>query len=175
LKEAKIFDLLLQHKITRMPVVPTANYDDHPETIEISSSDDDGDKVEEPNNDPTTPPARGSRTEQTSGETEAGGDDIEIDEDEEDMGGQPSEAKKRRTEVRNIRDQFEKMIADASQIQYCFICGGTHDTEGCLLHDNEQMKDAFMRMRSVMEEQSKSPSSSEKSKMATRGRNDKLP
>ena len=175
LKEAKIFDLLLQHKITRMPVVPTANYDDHPETIEISSSDDDGDKVEEPNNDPTTPPARGSRTEQTSGETEAGGDDIEIDEDEEDMGGQPSEAKKRRTEVRNIRDQFEKMIADASQIQYCFICGGTHDTEGCLLHDNEQMKDAFMRMRSVMEEQSKSPSSSEKSKMATRGRKDKLP
>ena len=175
LKEAQIFELLIQHKITRMPVIPTANYDDHPETIEISSSDEDGDEVEEPDDDPPTPPARGSRTEQTSGETEAGDDDIEIDEEEEDVGGQPSEAKKRRTEVRNIRDQFEKMIAEASQIRYCFICGGDHDIEECLQHDNEQMRDALVRMRSVMNEQSKSPSSSEKSKMATRGRKDKLP
>jgi hypothetical protein len=175
LKEAKVFDLLLRNEITRMPTAPTANYDDHPEMIEVSSSDDDGDEVEEPDDDPTSPPARGSRMEQTSGETDAGGDDIEIDEDEEDMGGQPSEAKKRRTEVRNIRDQFEKMIAEASHVHYCFICGGTHDIEECPMQDNEQMKDTLMRMRLIMEEQSKSPSSSEKSKTGTRGRKDKLP
>ena len=76
-----------------MPIIPTANYDDHPEMIEVSSSDDDGDEVEEPDDEPTSPPARGSRMEQTSGETEAGDDDIEIDEDEEDMGGRPSGGK----------------------------------------------------------------------------------
>ena len=175
LKEAKIYDLLLRNEITRMPIIPTANYDDHPEMIEVSSSDDDGDEVEEPDDEPTSPPARGSRMEQTSGETEAGDDDIEIDEDEEDMGGRPSGAKKRRTEVRSIRDQFEKVIAEASQVQYCLNCGGTHDIEDCPLQDNEPMKDALARMRLIMNEQSKSPSSSEKSKMATRGRKDKLP
>ena len=76
LREARVFDLLLRNEITRMPVVPTANYDDHPEMIEVSSSDDDGDEVEEPDDDPTSPPARGSRMDQTSGETDAGGDDI---------------------------------------------------------------------------------------------------
>ena len=125
LREAKVFDLLLRNEITRMPTAPTANYEDHPEMIEVSSSDDDGDEVEEPDDDPTSPPARGSRMQQTSGETDAGGDDIDIDEDEEDMGGQPSEAKKRRTEVRNIRDQFEKMIAEASHcsITVSFVVG----------------------------------------------------
>jgi hypothetical protein len=49
------------------------------------------------------------------------------------------------------------MVAAASQAQYCFICGGTHDIEECPLQDNEQMKDAFTRMRLIMEEQSKSP------------------
>ena len=141
----------------------------------MSLSDDDGDEVEEPDDDPTSPPARGSRMQQTSGETDAGGDDIDIDEDEEDMGGQPSEAKKRRTEVRNIRDQFEKMIAEASHVHYCFICGGTHDIEECPMQDDEHMRDTLMRMRLIVEEQSKSPSSSEKSKTATRGRKDKLP
>ena len=175
LREARVFDLLLRNEITRMPVVPTANHDDHPEMIEVSSSDDDGDEVEEPDDDPTSPPARGSRMDQTSGETDAGGDDIEIDEDEEDMGGQPSEAKKRRTEVRNIRDQFEKMIAEASIVHYCFMCGGTHDIEECPMQDDEHMKDTLMRMRMIMEEQSKSPSSSEKSRTATRGRKEKLP
>ena len=144
LREARVFDLLLRNEITRMPVVPTANHDDHPEMIEVSSSDDDGDEVEEPDDDPTSPPARGSRMDQTSGETDAGGDDIEIDEDEEDMGGQPSEAKKRRTEVRNIRDQFEKMIAEASIVHYCFMCGGTHDIEECPMQDDEHMKDTLM-------------------------------
>jgi len=126
-----------------MPTAPTANYDDHPEMIEVSSSDDDGDDVEEPDDDPTSPPARGSRMEQTSGETDAGGDDIEIDEDEEDMGGQPSEAKKRRTEVRNIRDQFEKMIAEASHVHYCFICGGTHDIEECPMQSFRKLVEPF--------------------------------
>ena len=42
-----------------------------------------------------------TRMEQTSGETDTGVDDIEVDDDAEDMGGQPSEAKKRRTEVRS--------------------------------------------------------------------------
>ena len=147
LREAKIFDLLIRHEITRMPVVPTANYDDHPETIEISSSDDEEVEVEEPDDDPTSPPVRSSRMEQTSGETEAGDDDIEIDVDAEDMGGEPSEAKKRRIGVRSIRDQFDRMVAEASQVNYCFICGGAHDIEQCHLQDNEQMRDAFMRMR----------------------------
>ena len=147
LREAGIFDLLLQKEITRMPVPPTVNYDDHPEMVEVSSSDEDVDEVDEPEEDPTSPTARGPRMEQTSGETDAGGDDIEIDEDEEDMGGQPSEAKKRRTEVRNIRDQFEKMIADASTVQFCFICGGMHDIDECPMQDDENMRDTLLRMR----------------------------
>ena len=140
LKEAGIFDLLLQKKITRMPVLPEANYDDHPEMIEVSSSDEEEDEVGEPEEETTTPTARGPRAEQTSGETDAGAGDIEIEEEEEDMGGQPSEAKKRRTEVRNIRDQFEKLIADASSVQYCFICGGMHDIDECTTPDDENMK-----------------------------------
>ena len=175
LREAGIFDLLLQKRITRMPVPPTANYDDHPEMIEISSSDEEMDEVDEPEEETTSPTARGPRVKQTSGETDAGGDDIEIDEDEEDMGGQPSEAKKRRTEVRNIREQFEKLIADASTVQYCFICGGMHDIDECSTPDDENMRDTLLRMRLIMDQKSKSPSSSERSKTATRGRKDKLP
>ena len=175
LKEAGIFNLLLQKKITRMPVLPAANYDDHPEMVEVSSSDEEMDEVDEPEEETTSPTARGPRVEQTSGETDAGGDDIEVEEDEEDVGGQPSEAKKRRTEVRNIRNQFEKLIADASTVQYCFICGGMHDIDECSIPDDENMRDTLLRMRLIMDEKSKSPSSSERSKAATRGRKDKLP
>ena len=175
LREAGIFNLLLQKKITRMPVLPAANYDDHPEMVEISSSDEEMDEVDEPEEETSSPTARGPRAEQTSGETDAGGDDIEVEEDEEDVGGQPSEAKKRRTEVRNIRDQFEKLIADASNVQYCFICGGMHDIDECSTPDDENMRDTLWRMRLIMDEKSKSPSSSERSKAATRGRKDKLP
>ena len=175
LKEAGIFNLLLQKKITRMPVLPAANYHDHPEMVEVSSSDEEMDEVDEPEEETTSPTARGPRVEQTSGETDAGGDDIEVDEDEEDVGGQPSEAKKRRTEVRNIRNQFEKLIADASTVQYCFICGGMHDIDDCSTPDDENMRDTLLRMRLIMDEKSKSPSSSERSKAATRGRKDKLP
>ena len=175
LREAGIFDLLLQKKITRMPVLPAANYDDHPEMVEVSSSDEEMDEVDEPEEETTSPTARGPRAEQTSGETDAGGDDIEVEEDEEDVGGQPSEAKKRRTEVRNIRNQFEKLIADASNVQYCFICGGMHDIDECPTPDDENMRDTLWRMRLIMDQKSKSPSSSERSKAATRGRKDKLP
>ena len=175
LREAGIFNLLLQKKITRMPVLPAANYDDHPEMVEVSSSDEEMDEVDEPEEETTSPTARGPRAEQTSGETDAGGDDIEVEEDEEDVGGQPSEAKKRRTEVRNIRDQFEKLIADASNVQYCFICGGMHDIDECSTPDDENMRDTLWRMRLIMDQKSKSPSSSERSKAATRGRKDKLP
>ena len=176
LQDAKMFELLTQRQITRMPIIPTANYDDHPETIEISSSDEgEGDEVEEPDDDAPSPPARGTRMEQTSGETEAGNDDINIDEEDDDVGGQPSEAKKRRTDIRGIRDQFDELMAKASEIRFCFICGGDHNFEQCPQHDTEQMRGAFHQMRLVMNEQSKSPSSSEKSKAATRGRKDKLP
>ena len=175
LREAGIFDLLLQKKITRMPVLPAANYDDHPEMVEVSSSDEEMDEVDEPEEETTSPTARGPRAEQTSGETDAGGGDIEVEEDEEDVGGQPSEAKKRRTEVRNIRNQFEKLIADASNVRYCFICGGTHDIDECPTPDDENMRDTLWRMRLIMDQKSKSPSSSERSKAATRGRKDKLP
>ena len=175
LREAGIFDLLLQKKITRMPVLPAANYDDHPEMVEVSSSDEEMDEVDEPEEETTSHTARGPRAEQTSGETDAGGDDIEVEEDEEDVGGQPSEAKKRRTEVRNIRNQFERLIADASNVQYCFICGGMHDIDECPTPDDENMRDTLWRMRLIMDQKSKSPSSSERSKAATRGRKDKLP
>ena len=175
LREAGIFDLLLHKKITRMPVLPAANYDDHPEMVEVSSSDEEMDEVDEPEEETTSPTARRPRAEQTSGETDAGGDDIEVEEDEEDVGGQPSEAKKRRTEVRNIRNQFEKLIADASNVQYCFICGGMHDIDECPTPDDENMRDTLWRMRLIMDQKSKSPSSSERSKAATRGRKDKLP
>ena len=175
LREAGVFNLLLQKKITRMPVLPAANYDDHPEMVEVSSSDEEMDEADEPEEETTSPTARGPRAEQTSGETDAGGDDIEVEEDEEDVGGQPSEAKKRRTEVRNIRDRFEKLIADASNVQYCFICGGMHDIDECSTPDDENMRDTLWRMRLIMDEKLKSPSSSERSKAAMRGRKDKLP
>ena len=177
LREAKIFDLLIQKEITRMPTIPTANYDDNPEMIEISSSEDEEGEaeVEDPEDDPSSPTARGTRMEQTSGETGAGDDEIEVDDDVEDMGGQPSEAKKRRTEVRSLRDQFEKVVADASNARYCLVCGGNHNLDECQAQDNETVIDAIVRMRLMMEQQSKSPSSSERSGAATRGRKDKLP
>ena len=176
LREAKVFDLLLKNEITRMPVIPTANYDDNPEMIEISSSEDEEDEVEEPEDDPSSPPARGSRMErklqvkQTLGLTISTSMKMKRT-----WGGRPSEAKKRRTEVRSIRDQFDKMIAEASHVRYCLVCGGEHNLDECHLQDNETVRDAIMRMRLIMEEQSKSPSSSEKSRTATRGRKDKLP
>ena len=55
LREAGIFNLLLQKKITRMPVLPAANYDDHPEMVEISSSDEEMDEVDEPEEETTSP------------------------------------------------------------------------------------------------------------------------
>ena len=56
-----------------MPNIPTANYDDNPEMIEISSSEDEEEvEVEEPEDEPPSPTARGTRTEQTSGETDTG-------------------------------------------------------------------------------------------------------
>ena len=75
LREGKIFDLLMQKEITRMPTIPTANYDDNPELIEISSSEDEEEEPEviEPEEDPSSPTARGTRMEQTSGEIGAGG------------------------------------------------------------------------------------------------------
>ena len=92
-------------------------------------------------------------------------------------GGQPSETKKRRTEVRIIRDQFNEMIKKASDAKVCFICGGVHGIEDCAQYDDDRTKIALDHMRTILEEQSKSPSSSEKSRAgtATRGRKDKLP
>ena len=46
-----------------MPTIPTANYDDNPELIEISSSEDEEEEPEviEPEEDPSSPTARGTR------------------------------------------------------------------------------------------------------------------
>ena len=159
-----------------MHEIPTAANDDKDIEIEISSDEDEAMEVDEPDDAPPTPTARRTREGQTSGDTEADGDGIEVDdEDAEGMGGQPSEAKKRRTEVRSIRDQFDKMMADASNASFCLVCGGQHSFEDCLAQNNEQVMDAIVRMKLTMEQHSKSPSSSEKSKAATRGRKDKLP
>ena len=84
LRQAGIFDLLEKQGITRMPTIPTANYDDQPETVEISS---DEEEEEGQDDDPSAPPVRGSRKDQTSGETEAGEGEIEVDDEEEDVGG----------------------------------------------------------------------------------------
>ena len=176
LKESQVINLLITNEVTRMHTIPTAKNDDDDEEIEISSDEDEVIEVDEPDDVLSSPAARGSRMEQTSGETEADGDEIEVDDEEaEDMGGQPSEAKKRRTEVRNLRDQFEKMVADASNVSFCLACGGDHNIEECPEQNNEQMLDAIMRMKLMMEQHSKSPSSSERSKAATKGRKDKLP
>ena len=56
LKEAGIFDLLEKHLITRMPTIPTDNYDDQPDMVEISSEEEEGQ-----DDDPSAPPVRGSR------------------------------------------------------------------------------------------------------------------
>ena len=159
-----------------MPSIPKANYDDLPETVEISS-DEDVEEDEEPDEGPTTPSARGSRKDQTSGETETGEGDVKVEEEDDDMGGQPSETKKRRTEVRIIRDQFNEMIKKASDAKVCFICGGVHGIDECAQQDDDRTKIALDHMRIILEEQSKSPSSSEKSRAGTttRGRKDKLP
>ena len=125
---------------------------------------------------PTTPTARGPRAEQTSGETDAGAGDIEIEEEEDDHGG-PTFGKRRSAELRcgTFVNRFEKLIADALDVQYCFICGGRHGIDECTTPDDENMKDTIWRMRLIMDQKSKSPSSSERSKAATRGRKDKLP
>ena len=54
----------------------------------------------------------------------------------------------RRTEVRNIREQFEKLIADASIVRYCFICGGVHDIEECPMQDDENILEDGLQCRS---------------------------
>ena len=48
-----------------MPTIPTATYDDNPELIEISSSEDEEEEPEviEPEEDPSSPTARGTRME----------------------------------------------------------------------------------------------------------------
>ena len=106
LKESKVMELLIAKEVTRMQNILTTANDDKDIEIEISSDEDVEMEVDEPDDVPPSPTARRSREGQTSGDTEAGGDDIEVDDDgAEDMGGQPSEAKKRRTDVRHLRDQ----------------------------------------------------------------------
>ena len=73
-----------------------------------------------------------------------------MDDDEGDDGGQPSEAKKRRTEVRNIREQFDKMIEEVTQVNFCFHCGGEHNLEQCPQRRDDLMANALNRMRTVM-------------------------
>ena len=48
---------------------------------EVSSSDEEVDEVDEPDEETTTPTARGPRAEQTSGETDAGAGEVEIEEE----------------------------------------------------------------------------------------------
>ena len=67
------------------------------------------------------------------------------------------------------------MMADASEVSYCLACGGEHNVEHCTKQDNEKLLDAILQMKLTMEQHSKSPSSSERSKAATKGRKDKLP
>ena len=176
LKESKVLELLLSKGVTRMKEIPTATTEEAGVEIEISSDEDIEMDAEEPEGVPPSPTARRSREGQSSGDTEADGDEIEVDDEgAEDMGGQPSEAKKRRTDVRHLRVQLEKMISDASEASYCLACGGTHIVEKCPHQDNEKLLDAILQMKFMMELHSKSPSSSERSKTATRGRKDKLP
>ena len=176
LRESQVLELLLAKGVTRMKDLPTAANDETGVEIEISSDEDVEMDIEEPEGVPPSPTARRSREGQSSGDTEADGDEIEVDDDgAEDMGGQPSEAKKRRTDVRHLRVQLEKMMSDASEASYCLACGGEHNVEHCPHQDNEKLLDAILQMKCVMEVNSKSPSSSERSKTATRGRKDKLP
>ena len=84
--------------------------------------------------------------------------------------------RKRHIGVRSIIEHFDKMIEDANQMNFCFQCGGEHALEVCPEMNDNMMANALNRMRTVMEEQSKSPSS-DRSRTAkiTRGPNDKLP
>ena len=160
-----------------MKDIPADTNEEPDVEIEISSNEDvEMVEEEEPEGVPPSPTARRSREGQSSGDTEAEGDEIEVDHEEaEDMGGQPSEAKKRRTDVRHLRIQLEKMMSDASEVLYCLACGGEHNVERCPEQDHEKLLDAILQMKFMMEIHSKSPSSSERSKTATRGRKDKLP
>ena len=176
LEESEVLGLLLSKGITRMKEIPTAIHDEPGVEIEISSDEDVEMITEEPEGVPPSLTARRSREGQSSGDTEADGDEIEVDDEgAEDVGGQPSEAKKRRTDVRHLRVQLEKMMSDASEASYCLACGGEHNVEQCPHQDNEKMLDAILQMKFLMGVHSKSPSSSERSKTVTRGRKDKLP
>ena len=176
LEESEVLGLLLTKGVTRMKEIPTTADGGTGVEIEISSDEDIEMDVEEPEGVPPSPTARRSREGQSSGDTEAGGDEIEVDDEgAEDMGGQPSDAKKRRTDVRHLRVQLEKMMSDASEASYCLACGGEHNVEACSHQDNEKLMDAILQMKFVMDVHSKSPASSERSKTATRGRKDKLP
>ena len=156
-----------RNTITRMPKPPTANYDDQPETVEISS-DEEEEEEEDQDDDVTPPTARGSRKDQTSGETEIGEGDVDMDDDEGYDESQPSEAKKRRTGVRNIREQFDRMIEEATQANFCFQCGGEHSLALCPHRDDNLTANALNRTRTIMEDKSRTA-------RATRGRKDKLP
>ena len=176
LEESQVLGLLLSKGVTRMKEIPADANEEPDVEIEISSDEDVEMVEDEPEGVPPSPTARRSREGQSSGDTEAEGDEIEVDDEgTEDMGGQPSKAKKRRTDVRHLRIQLEKMMSDASEAVYCLACGGEHNVEQCRQQDNEKLLDAILQMKFLMEVHSKSPSSSERSKTATRGRKDKLP
>ena len=89
---------LQKHEITRLPKIPTANYDDQPETVEISSDEEEEEEDQDDDLSPRT--VRGSPKDQASGETEAGEGDVDMDDDEGEDEGHPM--KKRRTGVRNM-------------------------------------------------------------------------
>lgn len=78
--------------------------------------------------------------------------------------------------MRSIIEHFDKIIEDANQMNFCFQCGAERALEVCPEMNDNMMANALNRMRTVMEEQSKSPSS-DRSRTAkvTRGRKDKLP
>ena len=153
-----------------MPRPPSPDDGEHQETVEISSDEEDQE------DDESSPMVRESQNDQGAGDTETGDPDVDMDEVNADEEGQPSEAKKRRIGVRSIIEHFDKMIEDANQRNFCFQCGGEHALEVCPEMNDNMMANALNKMRSVMEEQSKSPSSDRsRTSKVTRRRKDKLP
>ena len=88
LRESKVMELLLSKGVTRMKEIPTAANEEAGVEIEISADEDVEMGAEEPEGVPPSPTARRSREGQSSGDTEADGDEIEVDDEgAEDMGG----------------------------------------------------------------------------------------
>eukprot|EP00435_Cladocopium_sp_Y103_P061746 s290_g23.t1 len=170
LEDSGVNALLKEHKVTRMTTPPRARNEDDP--VEISSDEGDGDEfsgtVERDQPEPCDEDEDMDQEPEEAEDVEMGGED----EDEEEP---HSEAKKRRTEVRQTKNQFQELVNNAANVVFCFHCGGQHHIENCPNPGRQKVAAMLGVIQDNLERESKSPMSGKTTTKSTRGRKDKLP